>query len=89
MVFQRDVERLSPAQRRSMTVREAMRPPGQITVAQPTEMVLKVLDVLAQRDISQVPVLDDGRIVGLVRRADILRWLALHAGPDGAKPARS
>ena len=89
MVFQRDVERLTPAQRRTMTVREAMRSPGQITVAQPTEEVLKVLDVLAQRDISQVPVLDNGRIVGLVRRADILRWLALHGSPDGAKHARS
>ncbi len=81
MVFQRDVERLTPEQRRTMTAREAMRPPEQITVVRPDEDVLEVLNLLAQRDINQVPVLDHDRVVGLVRRADILRWLALHNAP--------
>jgi predicted transcriptional regulator len=50
-------------------------------VARPGEDVLEVLNVLAQRDINQVPVLEDGRVVGLVRRADILQWLALQNAP--------
>ena len=81
IVFQRDVERLTPEQRRAMTVREAMRSPEQVVVARPGEDVLEVLNVLAQRDINQVPVLEDGRVVGLVRRADILHWLALQNAP--------
>ena len=81
IVFQRDVERLTQEQRRAMTAREAMRSPEQVVVARPGEDVLEVLNVLAQRDINQVPVLEDGRVVGLVRRADILQWLALQNAP--------
>ena len=81
IVFQRDVERLTQEQRRAMTAREAMRSPEQVVVARPGEDVLEVLNVLAQRDINQVPVLEDGRVVGLVRRADILHWLALQNAP--------
>lgn len=89
MVFQHDIERLSPEQRRTLTARDVLHAPEQIVGARPDEDVLEVLNVLAQRDINQVPVLENGRVVGLVRRADILRWLALHGSPAGAKPVRS
>ncbi len=85
MVFQRDIERLSPEQRRTMTVRDAMRPVEQLVVARPGDDVLDVLNILAQRDFNQLPVVENGRVTGLVRRADILRWLALHGSP---KPAQ-
>jgi CBS domain-containing protein len=28
--------------------------------------------------VNQLPVLDDGRLVGLLRREDVIKWLALH-----------
>ena len=80
LVCQRDIERTSPEQRRTMTVRDAMKPAAQLMVARPGDDALDVLNVLAERDINQVPVIENGHIIGLLRRADILRWLALH-GP--------
>jgi CBS domain-containing protein len=29
--------------------------------------------------VDQVPVVEEGRLVGLLRRRDVLRWLHLHA----------
>ena len=84
MVFQRDIERLPPQERRSKTVRDAMKPATTLVSARPGDDVLDVLNILAQRDFNQLPVIDGGRVVGLVRRADILRWLALHNTPAPA-----
>lgn len=82
LISQSDVERLAPAQRHSTSVRQVMRPMDQITVVQADEDAFDVLNLLAQRDLNQVLVMADGRFVGLVGRANVLRWLALH-GPRG------
>ena len=90
MVFQHDIERITPEQRRTMSARDAMRPPDQLAVARPDDDALDVLNLLAQRDINQVPVLAEDRVIGLVRRADIVRWLALHGAtprPPTARPS--
>lgn len=81
LVCQRDVERLPPAQRHSMSVRSVMKPLDQIVVAHANDDAFDVLNLLAQRDINQVLVVEGGRVAGLVRRADIVRWLALHGSP--------
>jgi Zn-dependent protease len=81
LVCQRDVERLSPAQRHSMSVRAVMKPSDQIVVAHANDDAFDVLNLLAQRDINQVLVVEGSHVAGLVRRADILRWLALHGSP--------
>lgn len=86
LVCQRDVERLPPAQRHSGSVREVMKPLDQLIVAHPGDAAFDVLSLLAQRDVNQVLVVEDGRVAGLVRRADILRWLAVHGSPSS--PAR-
>jgi Zn-dependent protease/predicted transcriptional regulator len=81
LVCQHDVERLPPAQRHSMPVRAVMKSPDQIVVAHANDDALDVLNLLAQRDINQVLVVEGSRVAGLVRRADILRWLALQGSP--------
>ena len=88
MVSQRDIERTSPPARRSLTVRDAMKPLAELAVARPADDALEVLTLLAQHDINQVPVVEDGRVVGLLRRADVLRWLSLHgtAPPPHQRP---
>ncbi len=78
MVSQRDIERMSAQQRRTASVRDAMRPADQVAMAHPGDDAFDVLNLLAHRDINQVPVVENDRVIGLVRRADILRWLALH-----------
>jgi Zn-dependent protease/predicted transcriptional regulator len=85
LICQRDVERLPPAQRHAGSVRDVMRPVDQLVVAHADDDAFDVLNLLAQRDINQVLVVEDGRAAGLVRRADILRWLALHGSPASAR----
>jgi CBS domain-containing protein len=84
LVCRRDVERVTPAQRHSTSVRDVMQPMDRVVVAHSSDDAFDVLNVLAQRDINQVLVLEDGRVAGLVRRADILRWLALRGSPQSA-----
>lgn len=82
LICQRDVERLQPAQRHSLSVRDVMKPADQLIVVGVDDDASDVLELLAKRDINQVLVVTEGRVAGLVRRADILRWLALHRPPE-------
>ena len=52
---------------------------SKLAFAGPNEDAGEVLSRLAGRDLNQLPVLEDGRIRGFVRREDILKWLALYA----------
>jgi CBS domain-containing protein len=36
------------------------------------------LSLMGQRGVNQLPVLDGTRLVGLLRREDLVGWLALH-----------
>jgi Zn-dependent protease/CBS domain-containing protein len=47
----------------------------QLAVVTPQENVSEALNQLEQRDVRQVPVVQDGRLIGLLRRRDIMRWL--------------
>jgi hypothetical protein len=38
------------------------------------------LDEPGHRKVNQLPVLEDGKLVGLLRREDVLKWLSLHEG---------
>ena len=58
-------------------VREIMTPRERLVVATPDEDAAEALNQLMQRDIRQIPVMEDGHMVGLVRRRDIIRWLQL------------
>ena len=82
MICQRDVEHTTPEQRRSMTVRSAMKPLAQVIAVRLEDDAMDVLNLLAQHDLNQVPVVEDGRVLGVVRRADILRWLSMHSTPS-------
>jgi CBS domain-containing protein len=45
----------------------------------PQEDASDALQKLSQRDVSQMPVVQDGKLVGMLRRQDILRWLQLQS----------
>jgi len=51
-----------------------------VTVSEDTHLA-KVADILENKRIKRVPVLRDGKLVGLVSRADIIRGLATHKAP--------
>ena len=44
--------------------------------ADPLMSVEEIADTMLRHDISSMPVVDDGRLVGIVTSADVLRWAA-------------
>jgi Zn-dependent protease/CBS domain-containing protein len=61
------------------TVEQVMRPADQILVARPDEELADALTKLTSRDIDQLPVVEEGRLQGFLRRGDVLRWLEFRA----------
>jgi Zn-dependent protease/CBS domain-containing protein len=59
-------------------VQQIMTPMDQVAVVTPQEEASEALTELTGRDVNQVPVVQDGRLVGMLRRRDVLRWLQLH-----------
>jgi Zn-dependent protease/predicted transcriptional regulator len=60
---------------RNTSIQAAMRPMDKIKWASPSEPVLSVLERMQAEDINQMPVLEDGRVVGMIARDSILRVL--------------
>ena len=61
-------------------VSEIMTRVEQLAVVTPQEDAGEALNQLERRDVRQIPVVQDGHLVGLLRRRDITRWLQLHSG---------
>ncbi|MEJ2556697.1 MAG: CBS domain-containing protein [Anaerolineae bacterium] len=57
------------------TVRRIMTPADQLVRVTSEEDASEGLNKLRQRDVRQLPVLQDGQLVGLLRRRDIMQWL--------------
>ncbi len=71
MVTLADVNRTSPIDREAMQVRDIMtRDP--ITLP-PSAPVIDALRIMSSRDIGRIPIVQDGRILGIVTRTDILK----------------
>lgn len=58
-------------------VADIMTPAARLAQVAPTEDTSDALTTLTNRGVNQLPVVENGRVRGLVRREDILRWLAL------------
>jgi Zn-dependent protease/CBS domain-containing protein len=74
-----DVRKLSPEERQSATVSDIMTPARKLVVVAPNENASEALDRLQNQKIRQLPVVNGNKIVGLLRRKDILRWLELQS----------
>lgn len=79
-----DVRSIPGADRNRLTVREAMRPIEERVA--PDLAGREALQMLLQSEHDPIPVVDGERIVGLLHRADIMRWLALHQLRAGTGP---
>ena len=62
------------------TVGEIMTDANHLDVVNASEDAGEALEKLTRRDVRQAPVVENGRLVGLLRRRDILRWLELQSG---------
>jgi predicted transcriptional regulator len=88
MVTLDDVHKLTSEQRETTRVRDIMTPSEKLVVVSPEEKASEALSRLDNQDVRQLPVVTENRIVGILRRADILRWLELHR-KDGRRAASS
>lgn len=81
MICLEDVRRLERNKWGEVRVEEAMTPVAQLSTVTAEELASRALDLLVQRGVNQLPVISGGRLVGMVSREDIFRWLTLHQGP--------
>ena len=64
----------------STPVADVMTKSSSLATVRPDTDVTDALELISGRDVNQLPVLDRERLVGLLRREDILKWLLLHQG---------
>jgi Zn-dependent protease/predicted transcriptional regulator len=71
MVTLADVNRTTPIDREAMQVKDIMtRNP---VILPPTAPLIDALKIMSARDIGRIPVVQDGRILGIVTRTDIIK----------------
>jgi Zn-dependent protease/CBS domain-containing protein len=61
------------------TVREIMTPAANLVILSPEENASDAFGKLASKDVRQLPVVQNGQLMGLLRRRDILKYLQLHS----------
>jgi len=81
MVSLRDVQKRARADWENVTVGDIMTPTAKLQTIPPDQDAIEALTTLGRLDLSQLPVVQNGEILGLLRREDILKWLSLH-GPQ-------
>jgi len=78
LVCLKDVHRLPREEWDARAVADIMTGAGELATLSPDDDGVAALNALNGRNVNQVPVVEGGRIVGIVRREDILRWLAVY-----------
>ena len=61
----------------SSTIKQIMTPVSRVKSIGPEEDAADALNRLRELEVRQLPVMEDGKLLGLVRHRDILRWLQL------------
>lgn len=73
-----DVRKIPQRDWPHVRVADVMTPRAELATLPPSARADRALDELGQRDVNQIPVLDGTRLTGIVRRRDLVRWLAFH-----------
>ncbi len=77
-----DVRRVPHQQWAATTAAQIMTPADKMIEVTPDEDAAEALRELTQYDASQLPVVRNGQMIGVLRRRDIARWVQLHSGPS-------
>jgi Zn-dependent protease/CBS domain-containing protein len=86
IVSLRDLQKAARADWESASVGSIMTPVAKLVVISPEQSALEALELMGGRDLGQLPVVRGPQLLGLLRREEVLKWLALHSAPG---PARS
>jgi CBS domain-containing protein len=57
-----------------------MIPVEKLHIVSPQQSLNEVLPLMVARDVNQLPVVEDGRLVGVLSREDIVRFLEIRRG---------
>ena len=69
-----------PRQSWEMTqVKDIMTPVSKLNVAYPDQAALSILEQMEEKDINQMPVVSGGRVIGLITRDNLIRFLRLRS----------
>jgi CBS domain-containing protein len=85
VLTQQEVAAIPEADRVTTTAGEVMRPTAQYPVAMPREDASSMLQRMEQESTWHMPVVSDGRVVGVVNKEDLLRLLARGFFPDAVE----
>jgi CBS-domain-containing membrane protein len=69
------------------TVADVMTPVERLSALPPDARANQAFQSLAREDIEQMPVLDGRHLVGIVRRSDLMKWLALRGSAGMGRSA--
>jgi Zn-dependent protease/predicted transcriptional regulator len=84
LVCMSDLAKVPRSDWSTRTVGEIMTPLSSLALATPSEDMSEALSKLATGDVDQLPVIEQGEVRGVLRRADIIRWMELQGS---ARPA--
>jgi Zn-dependent protease/predicted transcriptional regulator len=79
-----DVRKVSPDDWSTTPVFQIMRRVDELATATPEQSLAEAFEGMVRNDIDQLPVVSNGRLVGMLRRLDITRWLELAWRPGAA-----
>jgi Zn-dependent protease/CBS domain-containing protein len=74
-----DIRKVDPESRSQTLIQSIMTPSQKLVVVAPEEQASDAFQRLQSEDISQLPVVNGNKIVGLLRRKDIVRWLQVQS----------
>jgi Zn-dependent protease/CBS domain-containing protein len=72
-----DLRKLGPKQWMHASVGDIMTPAGNLATIGPDSDAAEALQLLAERDVNQLPVVAGGKFLGLVQRSDLVSWIGL------------
>ena len=79
LITMTDIQRVPRDDWASTSVDKAMTPRERLMVVSPSDGLLDALKTMSEHDLHQLPVLRNGRVEGVLTRADIIRYLQTQA----------
>jgi CBS domain-containing protein len=79
LITQHEVRDIERSRWPLVTVREAMRTVGAIHSLSPDAPAMQALEIMCREDVNQLPIVVDGRLVGIVSRGHLLQVIHTRA----------
>ena len=80
-----DLQKFPRSEWHERSVSEAMTPSERLQVAQASDDLARAVEVMASADVHELPVMEDGRLLGFVARSDVTRLLQIRKELGGTR----